>query len=150
MTSKNDLITALRQIQVKFSRFYIVILEKLGLTLPQYALLGLLAEEGAIAMSEAGSKLHITKSAVTHLTDQLEYKKCLIRQPQKEDRRVILLKILPNGEEKVRETQTRVLRDLLNTFDQFSSGEQEVISRFYSELTRHLDKTLLTEENHES
>jgi MarR family transcriptional regulator, organic hydroperoxide resistance regulator len=95
-------------------------------------------------MSEVGLKLHISKPAVTYLTDLLENKKCLARQPDPKDRRISRLKLLAKGEKKVHEAQSRILRYLLQTLDQFSPDEQKTVMNFYKHLGRNIEEILRT------
>ena len=139
---KQDFTQLFRQIQVMFSRYYANILGKRDLTLPQYTLLSVLLQGGPMPMSEAGSKLHISKPAVTHLTDQLERKKYLTRQAHPHDRRVITLKILPKGERKAKETQSDILKIMLKVLDHFNEDEQKTITSFYQHLFRSVENLL--------
>src|SRR3954468_24432050 len=87
----------IRDIQLQYSRIYVCILGRIGLTLPQYTLLQTLTSMPTVTMTEASTKLHITKPAITHLVDQLEKKKCLKRKPHEKDRRIFLLEVNGKG-----------------------------------------------------
>ena len=144
---KHQFIQLFRQIQTKFSRLYARRLMEKNLTLPQFTLLSLLLESGPLPMSETGTKLHISKPAVTHLTDQLEKKHYLIRQAEAGDRRVTILKILPRGAKKAEETRSEFLKILLKTLDQFSDEEQKMIVRFYEKLMVTVENSLVSGRN---
>ena len=98
MNARDQFAAHFREIHPKFSRFYFHILQSVDLSLPQYALLNQLMLLGSISMTEASNRLQITKPAVTNLVDRLEEKKFLKRIPHSEDRRIILLSLLPKGE----------------------------------------------------
>lgn len=142
MGGSEEFVRQFRGIQPKFSRFYARLLAEAGLSLPQFALLSQLLARGAVSMTEVSAKLHISKPAVTNLVDRLEKKKYLKRLPRPGDRRVSLLKILPLGKKPVRKTQGEVLSFILKTLREFDRGEQAVITRFYTCLSRTLDATL--------
>lgn len=142
MNEKETFIRSFREIQPKFSRFYAHLLMNARLSLPQYALLNLLAGQKSMTMTEASGKLHITKPAVTHLADRLEKNKFLKRRAHSQDRRISLLEIQPKGEKKAREVQAQALQFLLKTFDQFNAPERETITRFYNLLSQTMDQVL--------
>jgi len=132
-----------REVHLKFSRLFTRILSDRDLTLPQYALLNTLHSAGAIPMTEASEKLHISKPAVTNLVDRLEEGRYLARQPHPEDRRVNLLKILAKGEKVVAEVQKIVVFDLLvKTMDSFEDQEKESIAKFLKAISEQLSETI--------
>lgn len=118
---------------------YAQMLNRVDLTLPQYTLLYQLMLLGTVSMTEVSDRLEITKPAVTNLVDRLEEKKCLKRTPHAEDRRVILLEILPKGKKIIAEIQGRSLDLLLKAYDQFSEKEHKVISCFYATVSKVMD-----------
>ena len=138
----DDFLKPFREIQQKFPRLFSRLLSQKDLTLPQYALLNLLRDSGSMPMTEASTKLHITKPAVTNLVDQLERKKYLERCEHARDRRVYLLAIKPLGEKTVRQIQSHILGFLLKTLNQFTAGEKMIINRFYTLLGRTLEDVL--------
>ncbi len=131
-----------RDIQIKFSRMYAALFLELDISLPQYALLSLLSSTGAIPMSEAGRKLHITKPAVTHLVDQLEKKGFLERKDDPRDRRIFLLLPRPRGLKIVRRVQAHVFGFFREALKRFSRSEQEVIMKFYGDLALRLEAAI--------
>lgn len=131
-----------RELHPKFSRMYTELLGRLDLTLPQYTLLHQLVLSGRISMSEIGSRLGITKPAVTNLVDRLEKKSYLKRAPHPEDRRSLLLEILPKGKKVISEMQEHSLEILLKAYDQFSGKEHRIIGRFYEAMSDVLDHFL--------
>lgn len=147
MSNREEFTGNFREIHPKFTRFYVTILNGVNLTLPQYALLNQLMLLGSISMTEISTRLRITKPAVTNLVDRLQEKKCLKRVPHVEDRRVILLEILPKGKKIITEIQGRSLDLLLKAYDQFDKKEHQVISRFYAALSKTMDEFLARTKN---
>lgn len=147
MNNRDGFVASLREVHPKFSRMYTQMLGQVDLTLPQYALLYQLILLGSVSMSEVSSRLGITKPAVTNLVDRLEEKKYLKRVPNTEDRRVILLEILPKGKKIITEIQEKSLGILLKAYDQFSGKEHDVISRFYVTMSKVMDDFLMRSKN---
>ena len=93
-------------------------------------------------MTEAGSRLGITKPAVTNLVDRLEKKGFLQRSSHTKDRRIFLLEIKPKGKTLVRRVQGEALCVLLKTLEKFTGREKETVARFYEFLSHALDGVL--------
>ena len=142
MKQKEEFLHYFRQIQVNFSRFYTRILTELDLTLPQFALLNELAEQGIVCMTEVSAKLYITKPAVTHLVDQLENGKFLKRQKHPEDRRCYYLVIQTKGKKAVQKIQGHIFKYLFNVLDRFDDTEQRSIIKFYALIAHTMDDFL--------
>lgn len=142
MREKEKFASQFREIQPKFSRFYVRRLTEVDMSLPQFALLGQMAAHGVISMTEASAKLDITKPAVTHLVDRLEKNGFLRRRAHPNDRRIFLLELQPKGKRLVQKVQGGALRLLLGTLKEFNAREKETIAQFYSGLSRKLDETL--------
>lgn len=143
MNEKEKMMQYFRGIQMKFSRLYAHFLTAADLTLPQYALLSILAAaEKAIPMTEVSVKMHISKPAVTYLVDRLERAKFLKRATHPRDRRVTLLEIQAKGVNVVRRAQKLALGFLMETLDEFKPAERNVIGRFYGRLSQAMDLIL--------
>jgi MarR family transcriptional regulator, organic hydroperoxide resistance regulator len=147
MNRREEFVANFRELHPKFSRMYAQMLDRVDLTLPQYTLLYQLMLLGTVSMTEVSSRLGITKPAVTNLVDRLEEKKCLRRVPQIEDRRVILLEILPKGKKIIAEIQGQSLDLLLKAYDQFTERERQAIGRFYATVSKLMDNFLLRSKN---
>ena len=131
-----------RETHVKFSRFFARIFARTDLTLPQYALLSLIATQGRLTMTEAGEKLAISKPAVTHLVDRLEASGCLRRAGDPKDRRISFLEIQPRGKRVVHKMQGRALALFAHALARFGAEERKTIARFYEHLSGTLEKAL--------
>jgi MarR family transcriptional regulator, organic hydroperoxide resistance regulator len=147
MDERETFVASFRELHPKFSRMYAQMLDRVDLTLSQYTLLYQLMLLGTVSMTEISDRLEITKPAVTNLVDRLEEKKCLKRVPHVEDRRVILLEILPKGKKIITEIQGQSLGLLLKAYDQFNEKEHQVISRFYITVSKVMDDFLLRSKN---
>ncbi|MFA7255842.1 MAG: MarR family transcriptional regulator [Candidatus Omnitrophota bacterium] len=147
MNEREAFAASFRELHPKFSRMYVQMLNRVDLTLPQYTLLYQLMLLGTVSMTEVSSHLEITKPAVTNLVDRLEEKKFLKRVPHTQDRRVILLEILPKGKRVITEIQGRSLQLLLRAYDQFSGKEHQIIGRFYATVSKVMDDFSLRSKN---
>ena len=143
LSSEKEFAQVFREAQPKFSRFYARLLEEKGLTLSQYAILSELASAGKpLAMTVLAKKLYITKPAVTSLADNLEKNHLAARKPHPSDRRVQLLAIHPKGLKAVQQTQNAVLKVLLKSFCRFNATGQDMLTRFYSDISSSMDTVL--------
>jgi DNA-binding MarR family transcriptional regulator len=147
MNERETFVASFRELHPKFSRMYAQMLGRVDLTLPQYTLLYQLMLLGAVSMTEISDRLEITKPAVTNLVDRLEEKKFLKRVPHTEDRRVILLEILPKGKKVITEIQAHSLDLVLRAYDRFDGKEHHVISRFYTTVSKVMDDFLMRSKN---
>ena len=147
MNRREEFVASFRELHPKFSRLYAQMLGRVDLTLPQYTLLYQLMLSGAVSMTEASARLGITKPAVTNLVDRLEEKKFLKRAPHAQDRRIILLEILPKGKKVITEIRGQSLDLLLKAYDQFSEQEHRVIGRFYAAVSKVMDDFLARSKN---
>ena len=147
INEREAFVASFRELHPKFSRMYTQLLTRIDLTFPQYTLLYQLMLLGTVSMTEISSRLEITKPAVTNLVDRLEKKKFLKRIPHTQDRRVILLEILPKGKKIITEIQGRSLGLLLKAYDQFDGKEHQTISRFYATVSKVMDDFLARTKN---
>ncbi len=134
--------TLLRGIQIRFARFFDLVLQGKKVTVSQYNVLATLSSEGPLAMNRVAKKLHITKPAITHLVDCLENEKLISRDSHPKDRRVFLLNLTNKGKILVRNVQRRFIKFATVALSRVSMRERKIIKRFYQILTIQLDKVL--------
>lgn len=72
-----------------FSRFYRPMLEKLGLTYPQFIVMMVLWEEGRTTMKALSEKVLLDSNTLTPLLKKLEAAGLVTRERNKEDERVL-------------------------------------------------------------
>lgn len=142
MIQTKNFLDIFREINVKFSRLYASVLCQSDLTLPQFALLSYLAFQGSKSMTEASRELHVTKPAVTYLTDLLEKKKFIKRVPIPGDRRIHKLQITSKGAAAVDKVQKLVLSFLFDSLEKFNGKEKKVVFDFYAVLAGTLNSFL--------
>ncbi len=72
MTDRKDFLKLLRQVHLRFTKFYSKKIACLRVTSPQYMTLMILIEEGAQKMHDLADFLQVSTPAVTNLVDKLE------------------------------------------------------------------------------
>ncbi len=142
MTVQEDFSALFRRTHSKFSRLYARVLGRLDLSLPQYALLNLLAAQGPLSMTEISRELFITKPAVTNLVDRLERRKFLKRESDASDRRVSRLAIQPKGRKVAEEVQSETLGLCVKALGQCSPAQIQAMTRFHDILHQSIDRKL--------
>lgn len=81
-----------------FSRFYRPMLDKLGLTYPQFIVMMVLWERGTITMKELTDLVMLESNTLTPLLKKLEAAGLVKRARNKNDERVLDVAITPAGE----------------------------------------------------
>ena len=80
-----------------FNRVYKPVLDRLGLTYPQYIVLVSLYEQDGQTVSGLGDKLFLDSSTLTPLLKRMEAVGHLTRQRNPEDEREVRLRLTPQG-----------------------------------------------------
>jgi MarR family 2-MHQ and catechol resistance regulon transcriptional repressor len=90
---------------VRFLRFSLLshrkleeeLVEKLGLTPPQFYVLATIGYAGGLPFGEIGAKMMVTVSNLTGIVDRLEEKKLVSRKRDENDRRVVHVVLTEKG-----------------------------------------------------
>lgn len=80
-----------------FNRVYKPLLDKLGLTYPQYLAMVCLWEEDGQTVGGLGEKLFLESSTLTPLLKRLEMAGYIHRERSKQDERVVVLRLTEEG-----------------------------------------------------
>ncbi|MFX3674555.1 MAG: MarR family winged helix-turn-helix transcriptional regulator [Paenisporosarcina sp.] len=100
------------------------ILSNYTITPPQFIALQWLFEHGDMTIGDLSTKMYLAFSTTTDLVDRMEKNQLVLRVRNEQDRRVVQIHLLKEGErviEEVIEKRKDYLRDVLSEFD-----EQEV------------------------
>src|SRR3569832_2323767 len=81
-----------------FNRVYKPLLDRLGLTYPQYLVLLVLWERDGIAVKEIGERLHLDSGTLTPLLKRLEQAGLIKRTRSSEDERQVLIDLTAQGQ----------------------------------------------------
>jgi DNA-binding MarR family transcriptional regulator len=87
------------------------LLRPLGVSAAGGLVLGLLRDNGALAPSELGQRLIVSRATVTGVVDSLERRGYVRRTPNPADRRSLLVELTPDGRRVVREVRTLIHRN---------------------------------------
>nr|GAJ31913.1 organic hydroperoxide resistance transcriptional regulator [Bradyrhizobium sp. DOA9] len=95
-----------------FNRVYKPLLDRLGLTYPQYLVMLVLWERDDVPVKEIGEKLFLDSGTLTPLLKRLEAAHLLRRTRSREDERQVLIALTPQGhalKEKARSVPQSIL-----------------------------------------
>src|SRR6202049_4740325 len=93
----NHLCFALYAASNHMTRLFVPFLKKLGVTYPQYLVLGVLWERGAQGVGELASALQMDLGSLSPMLKRLEAKGLVTRRRQAEDERRVLVDLTPKG-----------------------------------------------------
>ncbi|SMG51893.1 DNA-binding transcriptional regulator, MarR family [Marivirga sericea] len=99
----------------EITSLYRPLLNKLGITYPQYLVLLVLWEWEQQSVNQLGQKLHLDNGTLTPLLKRMEQKKLINRVRSTEDERVVLISLTDLGkslEEKARSTPEQLVKAL--------------------------------------
>ena len=80
-----------------FNRFYKPLLDKLGLTYPQYLVMMVLWERDGVPVKDIGEKLFLDSGTLTPLLKRMETADLIKRTRSTEDERQVLIALTPHG-----------------------------------------------------
>src|SRR5881392_4037683 len=81
-----------------FNRVYKPLLDRLGLTYPQYLVMLVLWERDDVAVRDIGAKLFLDSGTLTPLPKRLEAAHLVTRTRSREDERQVLIALTPQGQ----------------------------------------------------
>ena len=138
----SDMISLIRQVHLRFAKFFARKCATERISLPQYMLLMSLLEEGDQKMNSLARLLKTSTPSVTNLVDKLEAAGYVRRLPHPGDRRAHIIKLTAKGREFVDRFRKESLSILSDTLAELSPAETAVMKRFYGILIRKLDEAL--------
>ncbi|WP_235847672.1 MarR family winged helix-turn-helix transcriptional regulator [Paenibacillus tuaregi] len=100
---------------------------ELGLTGPQFHMLGLISKEKSCNISYLAEKLEVKPSAITVMIDRLVQSGYVERRHDEHDRRAVLVSVTPEGGEVLKEAKKK---------------SREIIKYYFSHLDAHELDTL--------
>src|SRR6185312_5328060 len=94
----NQICFALYSAAHAFNRVYKPLLERLGLTYPQYLVMLVLWERDDVPLKDIGEKLFLDSGTLTPLLKRLEAAQLVRRTRSTEDERHVLIALTPQGQ----------------------------------------------------
>jgi DNA-binding MarR family transcriptional regulator len=131
---EENLYQALRAIYL-FERIEI---ERFDLNYQQMYLLKFLKRKSPFRISEIAGELRVPAFSATRLIKELESKKMLVRNRDMKDRRNVLIRLSPAGEEMVRRIESNIIDTIISALGGY--GEEEL--RVIIDLVNNLDLIL--------
>jgi len=94
----NQLCFAVYSTAHAFNRLYKPLLDRLGLTYPQYLVMLVLWEQDGVAVKEIGERLYLDSGTLTPLLKRMEAAGLVKRTRSTEDERQVLIALTPQGQ----------------------------------------------------
>jgi len=94
----NQLCFAVYSTAHAFNRFYKPLLDRLGLTYPQYLVMLVLWEQDGLPVKEIGEQLFLDSGTLTPLLKRMEAAGLVKRTRSSEDERQVIVALTPQGE----------------------------------------------------
>src|SRR5271166_7191954 len=94
----NQLCFAIYSTAHAFNRVYKPLLDRLGLTYPQYLVMLVLWEGDGLPVKDIGERLHLDSGTLTPLLKRLEAAQLVKRTRGTEDERQVLIALTPQGQ----------------------------------------------------
>jgi MarR family transcriptional regulator, organic hydroperoxide resistance regulator len=94
----NQLCFAVYSTAHAFNRFYKPLLDRLGLTYPQYLVMLVLWEQDGMSVKEIGERLFLDSGTLTPLLKRMETAGLVKRTRSSEDERQVIVALTPQGE----------------------------------------------------
>ncbi len=88
-----------------FGRQMEFVLDQCGVNVPQYLAMTALSKSGVATMGRLSRDLHVTMGAATNIVDRLIRGGYVARERGTDDRRIVRVRLLPKGEETLREVE---------------------------------------------
>jgi DNA-binding MarR family transcriptional regulator len=93
----NQLCFPLYALSRKMTSHYVPLLDKIGLTYPQYLVMLVLWEEDAVSVKELGYKLMLDSGTLSPMLKKMEDRELVVRKRLKEDERVVIISLTESG-----------------------------------------------------
>ena len=114
-----------------FTRFYKPLLERLGLTYPQYLVMLALWERDGVPLKDIGERLFLDSGTLTPLLKRLEAAQLIRRTRGTEDERQVLIGLTPQGQalkEKARAVPSSLLSASACSVAELSAMKNEIVA----------------------
>src|SRR6266550_7942897 len=114
-----------------FNRVYKPLLDRLGLTYPQYLVMLVLWERDDVPLKDIGEKLFLDSGTLTPLLKRLEAQGLIKRTRSTEDERHVLIALTPQGQalhDKARAVPQSILAASACTIAELSAMKNEIVA----------------------
>lgn len=114
-----------------FNRVYKPLLDRLGLTYPQYLVMLVLWEKDGVPLKDIGERLFLDSGTLTPLLKRLESAQLIKRTRSKKDERQVLIALTPQGlvlKEKARTVPQSVLAASACSIGELLAMKEEIVA----------------------
>jgi len=114
-----------------FNRVYKPLLDRLGLTYPQYLVMLVLWERDGVPVRDIGERLYLDSGTLTPLLKRLEAAGLIKRTRSTEDERQVLIALTPQGQalrEKARTVPQSILAASACSIAELSAMKNEIVA----------------------
>jgi MarR family transcriptional regulator, organic hydroperoxide resistance regulator len=114
-----------------FNRVYKPLLDRLGLTYPQYLVMLVLWERDGVPVRDIGERLHLDSGTLTPLLKRLEVAELIKRTRSTEDERQVLIALTPQGQalrEKARAVPQSILAASACSVSELSEMKNAIVA----------------------
>src|SRR6266481_1189975 len=127
----NQLCFAVYSTAHAFNRFYKPLLDRLGLTYPQYLVMLVLWERDGVPVKDIGERLFLDSGTLTPLLKRLEAAELIKRTRSTKDERQVLIALTPQGQalrEKARAVPQAILASSACSVTELSAIKNELVA----------------------
>ncbi len=110
-------------------------LNKGNVSFPQFFLLGYLANEDFLTMTDISKKMGHSTAAATGLVDRLEKLGYVQRLHASDDRRKVMVQITRKGIDLVERIREEIVTSLVDLMDDLDKDDQEALLRTYGKIS---------------
>jgi DNA-binding MarR family transcriptional regulator len=110
-------------------------LNKGNVSFPQFFLLGYLANEDFLTMTDISKKMGHSTAAATGLVDRLEKLGYVQRLHAQDDRRKVMVQITRKGIDLVERIREEIVTSLVDIMDDLDKEDQEALLRTYGKIS---------------
>lgn len=114
------------------------ILNSYTITPPQFIALQWLFEHGNMTIGDLSNKMYLAFSTTTDLVDRMEKNKLVVRTREEQDRRVVRIKLLKEGERIIEEVIKERQVYLQSVLSDFTQPEVEQFSHLLEKLHKNM------------
>jgi DNA-binding MarR family transcriptional regulator len=105
-----------------------------NVSFPQFFLLGYLAKEDYLTMTDISKKMGHSTAAATGLVDRLEKLGYVQRLHAQEDRRKVMVQITRKGIDLVERIREEIVGSLVELMEDLDKGEQDALLKTYGKI----------------
>ena len=128
----------------RFMMVHQAVADRLGLNIIDLRCLRLAREAAEPTAGHLAKMTGLTTGTITGLLDRLEKARFIRRERDPEDRRKVIVNVLPSGVQKVEKIMAPLTEDMNQALEDFTEGELKAVVKFFdvtaAAVSRHLER----------